>query len=256
MSGATLAVALSLGVSIGVVLGMLGGGGAVLAVPVLVSVLGQDVHAATTISLVVVGSAALIGAVRQARDHHVCWRAAALFAVAAVPGTVAGTAANAAADGRLILLLLGVLILAVAALTWRRAGRSAAHGAGAIEGCPRVPAAQMLGAGIAIGALTGFFGVGGGFVLVPALALALHFPFRRAIGTSLVIIFLVSMAGLAGHLLAGATVDWEVAAPFAAATIAGSLTGASLSPRIPHVALARSFALLLTFVGIATLVGA
>jgi uncharacterized membrane protein YfcA len=114
----------------------------------------------------------------------------------------------------------------------------------------------MIVAGLVLGALTGFFGVGGGFVLVPALALALHFPFRRAIGTSLVIIFLVSLTGFVSHMATGADIDWRVAAPFAAATMAGSLIGASFSSRVPQVALARMFALLLTGVGVATLLGA
>jgi uncharacterized membrane protein YfcA len=256
VSALTLSAALSMGLGIGVVLGMLGGGGAVLAVPVLVSVLGQDVHAATTISLVVVGSASLLGGVRQAGEHQVCWRAAVLLAVAAIPGAAAGAVANAAADGRLILGLLGVLILAVAGLTWRRAGGRFVEGATASSGCPQIPVPRMIVAGLVLGALTGFFGVGGGFVLVPALALALHFPFRRAIGTSLVIIFLVSLTGFVSHMATGADIDWRVAAPFAAATMAGSLIGASFSSRVPQVALARMFALLLTGVGVATLLGA
>ena len=254
---AALALALSLGAAIGLMLGMLGGGGAVLAVPVLVSVLGEDVHAATTGSLVVVGSAALVGGVRQASSHYVCWRAAGILAVAALPGATVGTLANVHASGRLLVVLLAVLILGVAFLTWRRSTSEGARGtrAEAVPVCPPVPLTRLIGAGLLLGTLTGFFGVGGGFVIVPMLTVVFHVPIRLAIGTSLIAVFLVSVAGFVNHLAQGAHVDWSLVVPFAAATVTGALAGASLSPRIPHFALGRMFAVLLTGVAILMLAG-
>lgn len=250
----TLIVALGLGAAIGVTLGMLGGGGAVLAIPVLVWALGQDVHAATTTSLIVVGAAALAGGLRQAAAHHVCWRAAGLFTLAAVPGTTLGTLANSAAGGHLLLVLLAALILVVAALTWRRASAAGLETGGGPAPCPALHALPLITAGLTVGVMTGFFGVGGGFVIVPALAVALHMPMRLAIGTSLVIIAMVSAVGLANHLTQGIAVDWAVAVPFTAGTVAGALAGASLSRRVPQAALGRAFALLLLGVAVVLLV--
>ena len=252
---AALTLALSLGAAIGLILGMLGGGGAVLAVPVLVSVLGEDVHAATTGSLVVVGAAAVVGGVRQATSHHVSWRTAGLLAAAALPGATLGTVANVHASGRLLVVLLALLILGVAVLTWRRSAAESRRSARAEPACPVVPMLQLVGAGLLLGMLTGFFGVGGGFVIVPMLTLVFHIPIRQAIGTSLIAVFLVSVAGFANHLAQGAHVNWSLTIPFAAATVAGALAGASLSPHVPRAALGRMFAVLLIGVAILMLAG-
>lgn len=251
----TLALALTLGAGIGLVLGMLGGGGAVLAVPVLVSVLGEDVHAATTSSLVVVGLAALVGGSRQAWGGYVNWRVAITLALAALPGVALGTLANVHASGSLLVVLLALLILAVAGLTWRRSTGIRVPGGEVPVACPRIPLWQLTGAGLLLGALTGFFGVGGGFVIVPMLSVCFGVPMRTAIGTSLIAIFLMSLAGFASHLAQGSHVDWSLVVPFAAATIAGSLAGATLSPRVPRLVLGRMFAVLLTGVAVLMLVG-
>jgi uncharacterized membrane protein YfcA len=251
----TLALALTLGAGIGLVLGMLGGGGAVLAVPVLVSVLGEDVHAATTGSLVVVGLAALVGGSRQAGGGYVCWRVAAVLAVAALPGVTIGTVANVHASGSLLVVLLALLILGVAGVTWRRStSPRVARARGSRLTCPQIPLWKLLGAGLALGVLTGFFGVGGGFLIVPMLNVGFGVPMRLAIGTSLIAIFLMSVAGFANHLAQGSEVDWALVLPFAAATVAGSLAGATLSPRIPRLVLGRMFAVLLTGVAVFMLV--
>lgn len=251
----TLALALTLGAGIGLVLGMLGGGGAVLAVPVLVSVLGEDVHAATTGSLVVVGLAALVGGMRQAGGGYVCWRVASVLAVAALPGVALGSVANVHASGSLLVVLLALLILGVAGVTWRRSTSARIpRGPEPRMACPQIASWKLVGAGIALGALTGFFGVGGGFVIVPLLSVGLGVPMRLAIGTSLIAIFLMSVTGFANHLAQGSHVDWSLVLPFAAATIAGSLAGATLSPRVPRLALGRMFAVLLTGVAVLMLV--
>ena len=251
----TLALALTLGAAIGLVLGMLGGGGAVLAVPVLVSVLGEDVHAATTGALVVVGLAALVGGIRQASRGYVCWRVAAVLALAALPGVTLGTLANVHASGPLLAGLLAALILGVAGVTWVRStsGRAQRSG-GPRVACPQIPMWKLVGAGVALGVLTGFFGVGGGFVIVPMLSVGFGVPMRLAIGTSLIAIFLMSVAGFANHLAQGSSADWSLVLPFAAAMIAGSLAGATLSPRVPRLALGRMFAVLLTGVAVLLLV--
>lgn len=243
-------IAAVLGLGIGVALGMLGGGGAVLAVPVLVYVIGQDVHSATTASLLVVAAAAMAGAFGHRRTGRVCWRHALAFSLTAVAGVLAGTALNTAVDGDLLLLLFAPVMVAAAWATWRKAGAEDAHarGDGARPVCPPLVLRRDAAIGLGVGLLTGFFGVGGGFVVVPALAIALGFPLRSAIGTSLVIVSAVSLLGLAVHLAAGNTLDAGVTVAMTAATAAGALVGARLSPQVPHEVLGRAFAGLVVLV--------
>ena len=238
-------LALPFGLAIGLSLGALGGGGAVLALPVLVYVLGEDVHAATTASLAVVAAAALAGGAAHASQARVCWRQVALFAPAALAGAMLGTLANEAVIGAVLLLWFVPVLLAAAAFTWRRAGTCA----GGDDACPPLERNRTLVAGLLVGALTGFFGVGGGFLVVPVLTLAMRVPLRRAIGTSLVIIGIVSLAGLAAHLWRDADLDAGPAAALALGCAAGALAGARLGAHVPQRALGRAFAVLLAAVG-------
>lgn len=178
-------IALAAGACVGIAVGLAGGGGAVLAVPVLVYLLDQSVHAATTESLVIVVGASGAGAISHARHHVVCWRLAAAFAAAALPGSIVGTLANRAFAAELLLGAFAVLLLGVSVLTWRQGGGARGE---AGDRCPDLDLRAVALAGFAIGSLTGLFGVGGGFAVVPALVLALRVPIRRAIATSLVIV--------------------------------------------------------------------
>ncbi len=246
--------AILFGVAIGMVVGMVGGGGAVLAVPVLVYAVGLDVHAATTVSLAVVAAATATGAVAQMRRGTVCWSSAAWFASAAVVGSALGTALNGVVGGSALLLVFSVVMLVAARATWERAGQDASD-----VGCPRARAKTLLPIGFAVGALTGLIGVGGGFVIVPALAIGLSFGMRQAMGTSMVIVLIVSLAGLASHLVAGNPLDAEVALGMGTATVVGAFAGARLAPRVPVRELGRGFAVLVALVavgvGAATLAG-
>jgi uncharacterized protein len=245
-----VAAAVPLGLAIGVMLGAVGGGGAVLAVPVLVYLVGQDVHAATTTSLAVVAAAALAGGAAQARQARVCWPQVAAFAPAALLGTVAGTLANEAVSGSVLLLAFVPVLLVAAAFTWRRAG----SGPGDEDACPPLEARRTLGVGLAVGALTGFFGVGGGFLVVPMLALGMGFPLRQAIGTSLVIVGFVSVAGLTAHLWRDADVDGAVAVGMAAGCMVGAVAGATIGERLPQRTLGHAFAVLVAGVAVYILV--
>jgi uncharacterized membrane protein YfcA len=251
------AEAVPFGLAIGLALGMLGGGGSVLAVPVLVYVLGQGVHEATTASLVVVAAGAVAGGLAHHITGRVCWRHAAVFSVAALPGVVAGTAAGNAVSGPLLIAAFAGVMLAAAAGTWRRAGRHPADEPRAARPvCPPLKAARDAGAGLAIGFMTGFFGVGGGFLVVPTLAIALAFSMRPAVATSLAIITVTSLSGLAAHLVADRAIDVPVTAAMAAACAAGAYGGASLAARAPQRRLARGFAVLVTAVAAYLLVSA
>lgn len=226
-------------------LGAVGGGGAVLAVPVLVYLLGQDMHAATTTSLVVVAAAALAGGAAQAGRARVCWPQVAAFVPPALAGTVLGTLANEVVSATALLLAFVPVLLAAAVFTWRRAGETSSDEAA----CPPLDAPRAVALGLAVGVLTGFLGVGGGFVVVPMLAIGMHFPLRQAIGTSLVVVGLVSVGGLLAHLWRDAEVDVGIAAGMGAGCMAGALAGALVSERLPQRTLGLAFAVLVAAVG-------
>jgi uncharacterized membrane protein YfcA len=250
-------LAIPFGIAIGVAVGMLGGGGSVLAVPVLVYVLGQNVASATTASLVIITSAALAGSYGHARERRVCWRHAATFTAAALPGVVAGTALGALVSGRALIASFALVMLAAAAMTWRKAmadqpDDEAAPG----HRCPALRLGRDVGAGVAVGFLTGFFGVGGGFLIVPTLAVALSFSMRSAVGTSLAIITGTSALGVAVHLVAGRSLDVGLTAVMTAACVAGALAGARLSGRVAQRSLGRAFAALVVAVAAYLLISA
>jgi uncharacterized protein len=240
-------IALSLGLAIGLALGMLGGGGAILVVPVLTYLLGQSPQEAATASLVIVTVAAIAGGVGQARNRNVCWRHAILFTAAALPAIVAGTAVGDAVSGRVLLGAFGVVML-VAAYAILRKQRTRETAAGPTARCPALRPRWDVGFGALVGFLTGFLGIGGGFVVVPVLAVALHFPIRSAIGTSLAIITATGILGAAVHFAAGRGIDLEVTAAMTAAMVAGALVGVRAGQRVSETALTRAFAALVTVV--------
>jgi uncharacterized membrane protein YfcA len=238
-----IALAILFGLAIGLVVGTVGGGGAILALPILVYVLNEGVGQASSASLIVVALAAGLGGGALARDGHVCWRIALSFSAPAAAGSVLGTLGNTAVSARALILAFVPIMLVAAAATWRRAG-SPAGDAG--DECPDVRLSAVVLSGLAVGVLTGFFGVGGGFLIVPALTIALGVPMRRAIATSLVIITLTALAALASHVAAGAELDVPVTVALASATGVGAIAGTRLGQRLPQAVLGRGFALVVT----------
>ncbi len=244
-------LAIPFGLAIGLAVGTLGGGGSVLAVPVLVYVLGQTVPEATTASLVVVAAGAVAGGLSHARAGRVCWRHAGWFTAAAIPGIALGTLAAEAVSGPLLLAGFALVMLAAAHATWRKAQDSEPEPDGRWERtgtCPPLRLPRDLLAGAAVGLVTGFFGVGGGFLIVPTLAIALAFTMRTAVGTSLTIITATSLLGLGAHLLAGRSVQIDVTAAMTVTCVAGAVAGAAVAGRIPQRVLGRGFALLVVAV--------
>lgn len=239
-------ISIPFGVAIGLVVGMVGGGGAVLAVPVLVYAVGLDVHEATTVSLAVVAAAAATGAIGQMRRGAVCWSSAAWFAGAAAIGSLLGTVGNQNATGSLLLFAFAGVMLLAARATWQRAGQPAAG----VAGCPKARARVLVPLGFIVGAVTGLVGVGGGFLVVPALAIGLSFGMREAMGTSMVIVGIVSLCGLVAHLAAGSEMNWPVALVMGAATVAGAIAGPHLADRVPLKTLGRGFAVLVAIVAV------
>jgi uncharacterized membrane protein YfcA len=244
-------VSIPLGIAIGLVVGAVGGGGSILALPVLVYILGQRVGPASTASLIVIAIAAGIGGGALALRGHVCWRVALTFAPPAAVGSLAGTLGNHAVSSKVLILSFVPVIALAAAATWRRAAGTHTNDAGA---CPPVRPARSVLVGVGVGALTGFFGVGGGFLVVPVLTLWFDFTFRRAVATSLVIITLTGLAALASHLIVGATVNVPLTAALSGSTALGALIGSGFAQRIPQAALGRGFAIVVGALGVFLLV--
>ncbi len=237
-----LLLALPLGVAVGLSLGLVGAGGSLLAVPILVYILDQPVQQATTSTLFIVGVTALAGVAGHLGRGTVHWRVALSLGAVAILGAAGGTALNRLADEDAILFMLGLLMLAaaVALLRGRPLGARSQS---------RPLSWQVLAAGFGIGVLTGFFGVGGGFLIVPVLVLVVGLSIEAAIATSLVVIAIASAAALVGHLATGG-IDWALTGVFTAVAGSAAVLGARLQPRVPTRWLTRVFAALVTVVGI------
>jgi uncharacterized protein len=232
-----LATTLVLAVAIGVLLGLLGGGGSILTVPLLVYVASQDPKTAIATSLVVVGATAAIGAIGHARAGRVQWRTALLFGSAGMVGAYAGGRAAAHVPGSWLLIGFALLMAATAVAMLR--GRPPATPA-AVSG-PRT--GHILVEGLLVGMVTGMVGAGGGFLIVPALVLLGGLPMPTAVGTSLVVIAMKSGAGVLGYL-ASTPVDWVLAGTVTAAATVGIVIGGTLVGRMPDATLRRGFGLL------------
>lgn len=245
MLGLSLAAALLLCAMIGLSLGLLGGGGSILAVPVLVYVAGLEVHTAIPVSLAIVGATALVGALSHLARGRVSLKAAAWFGGAGLLAAPLGALATPLVSGRTLLTLFASLLLVVG-VSMRRS-REAPAGA-------RVPShpLPLMGTGAGVGLLTGFLGVGGGFLIVPALTLLAGLPMDRAVGTSLAVIAATSGSGLLAH--AGvATLPVLPTAAFTLAAVAGALAGGRLAGRLRAERLRRVFAAFVILVGLVLL---
>lgn len=254
-----------LGFLIGLSLGALGGGGSILAVPVLVYVAGQTTGAATSTSLVLVGMTALVGIVPHWRAGHVQVRSGLVFGLVGVAGALAGSALNRRLDDDVLLFAFSGLMLAAGARMWAASRCGPAPitlsvGAAARTDLASSPldaprggamVARVVLAGSIVGLLTGLFGVGGGFVIVPALVLALGFSMPDAVGTSLLVIVINAAVALSSRLGAG-DVDWAVVLPFAVSSMAGVIAGSRLAARRAPRQLQRWFVVLLVLVAVYT----
>ncbi|MCB4208914.1 sulfite exporter TauE/SafE family protein [Arthrobacter sp. UM1] len=245
------------GLLVGLIMGGLGGGGAILTVPVLAYGFGMTAHEATASSLVIVGVGALVGLIPHHRGGHVMWRQGALYGVLGLLGSFLGTRLSAGVDERLLLGMFAALLVVVAVLMARTAFRGRAEGAGAsvsgrFLGMDGRTLARATTTATGVGFLTGFFGVGGGFAIVPALTLVLGYTMRQAVGTSLLVIAVNSAASLLFRAGGGVSLDWAVVLPFLLATVAGSLAGGQLMARVPKKALRLGFAAFLLAVAVYT----
>ena len=233
--------ALALGSLIGFSLGALGAGGSILTVPILVYAMGVPVQSATGTSLAIVGLNAAMGALDYLRRGRSLLLTGVAFGVSGVLGAFAGVWLNHQLRGELIMLLFSLLMVA-AAISMLRRGSARTSLASFEERYTRDGWLRLVLVGLAVGFLTGFFGVGGGFLIVPALVVVLGLPMHLAVGTSLVAISLNALWGLLGNLRLG-TLDWTLTGLFAIGGVVGVLTGGKLSGRVPERTLRVAFAL-------------
>jgi uncharacterized membrane protein YfcA len=238
-------LALGFALLIGASLALFGAGGSIVTVPVLVYVLGMDAHEAAGTSLVVVGLVALAGAIAQ-------WRAANLrtgiaFGLAGMLGALPGAWLNHHVPAPVVLLGFGATMLAAAGRMGLVTGgaRCASH----VDVAP----VRAILLGVGVGVATGFFGVGGGFLIVPALTLFLNVPIQRAVATSLVVIALDSLAGLAGHVTYGG-VQWRLGSELTLAALVGAAITLPVAKRLSGPTLQRGFASALALLGVGMLV--
>lgn len=234
-------LAVTLGAVIGAAFGLLGGGGSILTVPIFVYALGAEAKPAIAMSLAVVAVTSAIGALGHWRAGNVNLRTGVIFAGVAMIGTVAGTRLSTYIPGLVQLTMLAVMMVA-AALVMLRGRRESAGGA------PRFGLPTLAACAAGVGALTGLVGIGGGFLIVPALV-GLGVPMREAVGSSLAIICVNAVTGFFG-LVGRVPIDWRAVALVAAGTVPGIAAGVSLQPRVSQSALRRAFALFLIAIAV------
>ncbi|RMB84258.1 sulfite exporter TauE/SafE family protein [Streptomyces shenzhenensis] len=236
-----LVLAVVAGGAIGLALGSLGGGGSVLAVPALIYLLGFTPVAATTASLVIVAITTATAVPAHARDGHVRWRTGLLFAAAGIGPAMLGGLLAARLPAA-VLTVAFALVAAVAAARMLRPRPAVADTARPVR------PGRAVAAGAGLGAVTGVLGVGGGFLAVPALVGVLGLRMRAAVGTSLLVITVNSVAALALRAGTGEGLDWTVIGPFAGAAVLGAWDGRRVAARVPGGMLQRGFALVLLVV--------
>lgn len=219
---------LASGSVVGFTLGLVGGGGSILAAPAMLYLVGvASPHVAIGTSAAAVAASALIGLVAHLRAGTVKWRCAGVFAAAGVLGATVGSTIGLMIDGDSLLALFAALMIVVGLLTLR--GRGAVGRSDVALG--RENAGWLAGTGLATGSLAGFFGIGGGFLIVPGLMFATGMPIINAVGSSLVAVAAFGVTTAANYAQAG-LIDWPVAGLFAAGALAGSTFGARAARRL------------------------
>lgn len=236
-----LAFALLLALAIGLSLGLLGSGGSIITLPVLVYVAGISAHEAVGMSLVVVGGTSIVGSLLNVRRGSFDWKAGAFFAVSGMIGAFVGAKFTHLVSALVLLLLFGVLMLVVGVRMLLKKETDAQP-----QQCRPW---RCLSVGVAVGILTGFLGVGGGFLILPALVLFAGLEMKRAIGTSLAIIAVNCVGGIIGQLHY-VQLDWPVTLGFLAAAVVGMFAGTALTGRLSASTLRRGFAWCVLLLGV------
>lgn len=273
----SLLLPIVVGICVGIIVGLLGAGGGILSVPILVYLLGQSPHNAAAGSLLIVGATSLIALIGRRKEVH--WKQGAVFGALSITGSFIGSFLNSLVSPNLLMYLFSSLLVVVAGLMFRKAAKEKNAAGGKprtmspytdanaqvcnknTRGKENSPSSKsrlhhwitIIAAAVLIGVLTGFFGVGGGFAVVPALTLIMHFDMKEASATSLLVMVIASLAGLAARMGTAIQIDYLSVLPFAFASMIGGPIGASLTRKTKSTTLTFLFALLLLLVAVYTL---
>lgn len=244
----TLILTLLLSILIGLSLGLLGGGGSILTVPILTYVAGLDPKEAIAASLFVVGVTSAVSAINHARNRRVKWRTGVIFGAAGMAGAFGGGLLGGYIPSVVLMVAFALMMIATSIAMIR--GRKGSAG----EAKDRdLPLGRVILDGLVVGVITGLVGAGGGFLVVPALALLGGLSMPVAVGTSLVVITMKSFAGLAGYLTS-VELDWALVGAVTVAAILGSLLGSRLAGRIPEALLRKGFGVFVLVMGVFVLI--
>lgn len=242
-------LALGVGLLIGIVVGLLGAGGGILSVPALMYLLDQTPYSAALGSLIGVALTSLGSLIVHARAHNVRGRAALLFGSLSIAGAVAGARVSLLLDDELLARVFAIFLIVVGVGFVVRTVTMGGDREGPVEAMTRRDLVVLCAAATATGLLTGVFGVGGGFMIVPVLVFVMKVPMRQAVGTSLLVMVVTSAAGILGRAPFHGDIDVPLLALFVTGSIAGGLCGSVVSKRIPPRVLTGNFALLVLVVG-------
>lgn len=232
----TLLLGLTLAILIGLSLGLLGGGGSILTVPILVYALGLETHSAIATSLLVVGATSLAALIPHARAGRVRWKTGVLFGGMSMVGAFAAGRVAHHIPGVILLLAFGAMMVVTAVAMMRKGKKPPGPAPDAQRSYVKI-----LLEGLAVGAVTGLVGAGGGFLVVPALVLLGGLGMREAVGTSLLVIAMKSAAAFAGHATS-VEIDYALAGMVTGAAVLGSFVGAAAAQKVPQDVLRRGFA--------------
>jgi uncharacterized membrane protein YfcA len=233
------------GAVIGLSLGLTGAGGSIITIPILIYLLGMNAHVATGTSLVIVGVGALAGAIQytMGKTKYLHWRIGFLFAAAGIVGAFLGSYFNALLPSNLILYLFAVLMIVIGIMMLREKNYAKDTGIPSLKNVKGLSEwSKFVGAGLFIGFMTGFFGVGGGFLIVPVLVLVLDFPMKHAIATSLMVIALNCLWGILSRLGGVGTIAWATALWLVIGAIVGIIIGVLVAKKIKPGSLTKIFA--------------
>jgi hypothetical protein len=236
------------GVIVGFTLGLVGGGGSILAVPLMVYLVGvKSPHIAIGTSALAVAVNAATGLINHVRAGNVIWRCGFVYAAAGVIGALAGSTMGKAFDGQKLLFLFALLMLVVAFAMYRDRKDEGIEGAA----CNSENWQKVSGFGLGTGILSGFFGIGGGFLIVPGLVKSTHMPIVKAVGTSLIAVCAFGLTTAANYAFSG-LIDWSLAALFIGGGILGGVFGTMLSNKLAETKgqLNTAFATLVVFVAL------
>ncbi|QKS02371.1 sulfite exporter TauE/SafE family protein (plasmid) [Sphingomonas sp. CL5.1] len=251
MDAATIIAALVSGGVIGLILGLVGGGGSILAVPLLIYVVGVgSPHAAIGTAAVAVTVNALASLIGHARAGRVKWRCAGVFAVSGMIGAAGGAELGKAFDGKRLLILFGLLMIGVGLSMLRKRRAMEAPDVRLTRHSAAILLPRLIPIGLGVGWAAGFFGIGGGFLIVPGLILATAMTLPFAIGTSLVIVSALGVTTAASYAMSG-LVDWSVTALLVAGGVGGTIAGIGLGKLLGtrKGLLERSFAIVVVAIG-------